>query len=399
MLAAASIDPSGAPSMLLPLGISFYSFQIIGLAVDAHRGSEVVRGLSLPRYALFVCFFPQLIAGPILRGGELLPQLARGGVQTPERTRRGAWAARARRRQEDGLRRHLARSLRRPGVRCTRRGQRGVPLGGALLVRLPDLLRLLGLHGHGARQRAAARLRAAGQLPRAVPVAEPGGVLAALASDAVALAARLPVHLAWRQPPWRAAHAAEPLRDDAARRALARCGLDVRRVGRPAWCAARAPPCARRGTPGRGSAARVARPAGRRADVPRSVCGLDLLPRAGFRGGGRVRASARRRWRHRGRSLAATRDRRLVCGAPHGRAFRADARRRLAVTRGGQPPGDAARGARLAVRPSHSSPPARAAVPSSSTSSSDQPDQRGGRQMVSTAAELARSPSVPFAPS
>jgi len=79
-----------APEIFLPLGISFYSFQIIGLAVDSYRGQiEPVR--SLARYALFVSFFPQLVAGPILRGSELLPQLARGGETSPERTRRGLW--------------------------------------------------------------------------------------------------------------------------------------------------------------------------------------------------------------------------------------------------------------------------------------------------------------------
>ena len=78
------------PEILLPLGISFYSFQIISLAVDTYRDDgPVVEGLS--QYALYVAFFPQLIAGPILRGGELLPQLAAGAQPSAERMRRGAW--------------------------------------------------------------------------------------------------------------------------------------------------------------------------------------------------------------------------------------------------------------------------------------------------------------------
>lgn len=78
------------PDLFLPLGISFYSFQIIALTVDTYRGRiEPVR--SLRRYALFICFFPQLIAGPILRGYQMLPQLDRGGEPTRERTRRGLW--------------------------------------------------------------------------------------------------------------------------------------------------------------------------------------------------------------------------------------------------------------------------------------------------------------------
>jgi alginate O-acetyltransferase complex protein AlgI len=78
------------PEILLPLGISFYSFQIISLAVDTHRG-EGPPVDRLSDYALYIAFFPQLVAGPILRGHDLLPQLASGARPTPERTRRGLW--------------------------------------------------------------------------------------------------------------------------------------------------------------------------------------------------------------------------------------------------------------------------------------------------------------------
>jgi D-alanyl-lipoteichoic acid acyltransferase DltB (MBOAT superfamily) len=83
------ISPS-IPDFFLPLGISFYSFQIIALAVDTYR-HRVEPVESFARYALFISFFPQLIAGPILRGAEMLPQLALGGAPTAERTRRGCW--------------------------------------------------------------------------------------------------------------------------------------------------------------------------------------------------------------------------------------------------------------------------------------------------------------------
>ena len=84
------------PEILLPLGISFYSFQIISLAADAYASEgpggdfrdELPLG-GLARYALFIAFFPQLIAGPILRGAEFLPQLARGARPSRERTRQG----------------------------------------------------------------------------------------------------------------------------------------------------------------------------------------------------------------------------------------------------------------------------------------------------------------------
>ncbi len=82
----------GAPpvnELFLPLGISFYSFVIIALNVDIYRKTMVLPRLD--RYALFVMFFPHLIAGPILRGSEFLPQLELGGVYTRERIRRGLW--------------------------------------------------------------------------------------------------------------------------------------------------------------------------------------------------------------------------------------------------------------------------------------------------------------------
>ena len=89
-LMGVGLTPLDVPSFFLPLGISFYSFQMLALSIDAFRGR--LREAPGPgRYLLFVSFFPQLIAGPILRGGQILPQFARGGERTPERNRRGLW--------------------------------------------------------------------------------------------------------------------------------------------------------------------------------------------------------------------------------------------------------------------------------------------------------------------
>ena len=59
--------------ILLPLGVSFFIFQMISYLVDVYRGAPSEPSFS--RYALYITFFPQLVAGPIVRGGELLPQL------------------------------------------------------------------------------------------------------------------------------------------------------------------------------------------------------------------------------------------------------------------------------------------------------------------------------------
>ena len=59
---------------VLPVGISFYVFQALGYLIDVYRG-DIPAERSLPRYALFVSFFPQLVAGPIERSRSLLAQL------------------------------------------------------------------------------------------------------------------------------------------------------------------------------------------------------------------------------------------------------------------------------------------------------------------------------------
>lgn len=60
--------------VLLPVGISFYTFQALGYTVDVYRG-EIKAERNFFRYALFVSFFPQLVAGPIERSKNLLNQL------------------------------------------------------------------------------------------------------------------------------------------------------------------------------------------------------------------------------------------------------------------------------------------------------------------------------------
>ena len=63
-----------ALELILPIGISFYTFQTISYTVDIYRG-KLTPSKSLVEFALFVSFFPQLVAGPILRAHEFLPQL------------------------------------------------------------------------------------------------------------------------------------------------------------------------------------------------------------------------------------------------------------------------------------------------------------------------------------
>ncbi len=61
-------------NLILPVGISFYTFQTLSYAIDVYRG-DVKTERHFGYYALFVVFFPQLVAGPIERPDNLIPQL------------------------------------------------------------------------------------------------------------------------------------------------------------------------------------------------------------------------------------------------------------------------------------------------------------------------------------
>ena len=71
-----------ALNVLLPVGISFYTFTQIAFLVDAYRGN--VARYALPHYALFVTYFPHLIAGPILHHRDMIPQFERAESQRPD---------------------------------------------------------------------------------------------------------------------------------------------------------------------------------------------------------------------------------------------------------------------------------------------------------------------------
>lgn len=74
--------------LLLPVGISFYIFQALGYTMDVYRG-EIYAEKNFFRYALFVSFFPQLVAGPIERSKNLLRQLDKPDKPTIDSLRDG----------------------------------------------------------------------------------------------------------------------------------------------------------------------------------------------------------------------------------------------------------------------------------------------------------------------
>lgn len=74
LMAALGVDYQPAkPNIILPVGISFYTFQTLSYTLDMYK-KRMEPERSLLDFSLFVTFFPQLVAGPIVRPGELLPQ-------------------------------------------------------------------------------------------------------------------------------------------------------------------------------------------------------------------------------------------------------------------------------------------------------------------------------------
>ncbi len=77
-VALATIGVEASPwtlTIVLPAGISFYTFQTLSYTIDVYRGRQAATR-SLVHYLAYVSFFPQLVAGPIERAAHLLPQIA-----------------------------------------------------------------------------------------------------------------------------------------------------------------------------------------------------------------------------------------------------------------------------------------------------------------------------------
>jgi len=76
--------------IVLPAGISFYTFQTLSYTIDIYRG-QLAPARNFLDFALFVSFFPQLVAGPIVRASEFIPQLDEAPRYDDGRTARGVF--------------------------------------------------------------------------------------------------------------------------------------------------------------------------------------------------------------------------------------------------------------------------------------------------------------------
>ena len=76
--------------VILPIGISFYTFMTMSYVIDVYR-REIEPTRDLLDFAVFVAFFPHLVAGPILRAASLLPQIASPRAPSRQQMADGAW--------------------------------------------------------------------------------------------------------------------------------------------------------------------------------------------------------------------------------------------------------------------------------------------------------------------
>jgi len=77
-------------NVILPIGISFYTFLSMSYTIDVYRG-EIPASRSPVDFLLYVCFFPHLVAGPIVRASYLLPQCQKPRVINPDEVTNGIW--------------------------------------------------------------------------------------------------------------------------------------------------------------------------------------------------------------------------------------------------------------------------------------------------------------------
>ena len=184
--------------VVLPIGISFFTFQAISYVADVHSGLIKPSPAARLRDLRGVLPAPHRRAdrpGPRVPAPAGSPARPLGDPGRPGALPHRRWAD-----QEGRDRRPARYPPRRPRVRRPARALRPGVARRDLRLRRADLLRLLGLHRHGDRAGAAPGLPVPAELQPPVHRRFAAGLLASLAHDPVPLAARLPVRPARRQP-------------------------------------------------------------------------------------------------------------------------------------------------------------------------------------------------------
>ena len=160
LLAGSGVPPLHLPPIALPIGISFFTFHALSYVIDVHRRDAPVQP-SVTTMGLYIALFPQLVAGPIIRYRDVARQLTERVV-----TRAGFASGVERFVIGLGKKVLIANTLAGAADVSSRSAGSELTSGHGLarraLLRVPDLLRLLGLLRHGHRARPDVRV----QLPR-----------------------------------------------------------------------------------------------------------------------------------------------------------------------------------------------------------------------------------------
>ena len=191
---------------MLPIGISFYTFQSMSYVIDVYR-REIKPTRNLVQFAVFVSFFPHLVAGPIMRATTLLPQVASRRRFNLQQFYEGVYLIFWGLVEKVVVADNLAIVVNDLFGRWeTLDG--GLALAGDLRLRLSDLRRLFRIHQHGPRRGQVPGLRASAQLQPPLLRHQPPRLLEPVAHQSVAVVAGLPVHPPGREP---ARHACSPV--------------------------------------------------------------------------------------------------------------------------------------------------------------------------------------------
>ncbi len=217
--------------IILPLGISFHTFQSISYVIDVYRGEQEVV-TSYVDYALFVAFFPQLVAGPIVRAREFFHDFWNWRAPTGAEWQQGVatiltgFVKKLVFADQFSLvaDQYFTNPAALPGLLPAWTGTIAFALqiffdfSGYTDIAIGVAL-LFGFHFPE-------------NFRQAISFGEHHRVLAPLAYDAFALAARLHIYIVGRQPARRTADVSQPVTDDAARRLVARGELEFCDLGR-----------------------------------------------------------------------------------------------------------------------------------------------------------------------
>ena len=215
--------------VILPIGISFHTFQSMSYTIDAYFGN-IKTERSFVRFLTFVSFFPQLVAGPIERARNLLPQLqGRPQITQSDIT--------------DGLSLFLVGFFKKVAIAdyLSKYVDKVYDDAGAIpgagvdpgyrRLRLADLLRLQRLHRHGSRRSSAHGLSPDAELQQSLCRRRPRRLLGPLAHKPLHLVQGLRLFPPGRQPERPAPHLSQHVPDHGDLGHLARRRLDLRYLG------------------------------------------------------------------------------------------------------------------------------------------------------------------------